>query len=102
MGYVEGKSLGVLAHNETIPAKRAATYLNTIAEAVQYAHSQGVLHRDFKPSNILIDQNDQPHITDFGLAKRLDDSQRSSLKSQLTITGQVLSSPNFMPPELAT
>jgi serine/threonine protein kinase len=109
MDYIEGRSLAELAHNEPLPAKRAAAYLKTIAEAVQYAHSKGVLHRDLKPSNILIDQNDQPRITDFGLAKRLGDSSLSAghsplstLHSPLTITGQVLGSPNFMPPEQAT
>jgi tRNA A-37 threonylcarbamoyl transferase component Bud32 len=101
MDYVEGKNLAQLAHNEPLPAKRAAAYLKTIAEAVQYAHSKGVLHRDLKPSNILIDQNDQPRITDFGLAKRLDDSELSTFNPQLTLTGQVLGSPNFMPPEQA-
>jgi tetratricopeptide (TPR) repeat protein/tRNA A-37 threonylcarbamoyl transferase component Bud32 len=102
MDYVEGQSLAEFARNEPMPAKRAAAYLRTIAEAVEYAHSKGVLHRDLKPSNILIDQNDQPRITDFGLAKRLDDSTLSTLQSSLTITGQVLGSPNFMPPEQAT
>ena len=101
MDYVEGKSLAELAHNEPMPAKRAAAYLKTIAEAVEYAHSKGVLHRDLKPSNILIDQNDQPRVTDFGLAKRLADPQLSTLNPQLTLTGQVLGSPNFMPPEQA-
>jgi tetratricopeptide (TPR) repeat protein len=102
MDYVDGKSLAEIARNQPLPAKQAATYLKTIAEAIQYAHSKGVLHRDLKPSNILIDQNDQPRITDFGLAKRLDDSQLSTPDPQLTLTGQVLGSPNFMPPEQAT
>jgi serine/threonine protein kinase/WD40 repeat protein len=102
MDYVEGRSLADLSHNEPLPAKLAAAYLRTIAEAVQYAHSKGVLHRDLKPSNILIDQNDQPRITDFGLAKRLDESALSTPHSPLTVTGQVLGSPNFMPPEQAT
>jgi hypothetical protein len=52
-----------------------------------------VLHRDFKPSNILVDENDHPRITDFGLAKRA----RGDFG--LTVTGQLLGSPNFMPPE---
>jgi len=102
MDYVEGKSLAELAHNEPLPAKRAATYLKAIAEAIEYAHSKGVLHRDLKPSNVLIDQNDEPRITDFGLAKRLDESDLSTSHSPLTLTGQVMGSPNFMPPEQAT
>jgi len=120
MDYVEGRSLAELAANLPMPARRAARYVQTIAEAVQYAHSQGVLHRDLKPSNILIDHNDQPRITDFGLAKRLreplgtpatashsaaekvGDGAERVPTDQLTLTGQVLGSPNFMPPEQAS
>lgn len=101
MDYVEGESLGQLTRNQPLPARRAAAYLKAIAEAVQYAHCQGVLHRDLKPSNILIDQNDQPRITDFGLAKRLEGMQLPSPDPELTLTGQVLGSPNFMSPEQA-
>jgi serine/threonine protein kinase len=101
MDYVEGHSLAELAHNQPLPAKRAATYLKIISEAVAYAHSKGVLHRDLKPSNILIDEHDQPRVTDFGLAKRLDHSQLPALNQPLTLSGQVLGSPNFMPPEQA-
>src|SRR5207245_9595515 len=85
-----------------LPAKQAAKYLQIIAKAIDYAHRQGILHRDLKPSNVLVDENDQPRITDFGLAKHLDDSQLSTINHQLTLSGQVLGSPNFMPPEQAT
>jgi WD40 repeat protein len=67
-----------------------------MAEAIQFAHQRRILHRDLKPSNVLIDSNDQPRITDFGLAKRLLED------SDLTVTGQVLGSPNYMPPEQAS
>jgi eukaryotic-like serine/threonine-protein kinase len=99
MDLIEGRNLAQLARDEALSSRRAAAYLRTIAEAVQYAHSRGVLHRDLKPSNILIDASDQPRITDFGLAKRLDD--QSSTTAQLTQTGQVLGSPSFIPPEQA-
>ncbi|HEY5910012.1 MAG TPA: protein kinase [Verrucomicrobiae bacterium] len=102
MDYVEGQSLARLAGNQPLPAKRAAAYLEIIAEAVDYAHERGILHRDLKPSNVLIDDQDQPRIVDFGLAKRFDDSQLSTLNSQLTVTGQVLGSPHYLPPEQAT
>src|SRR5262245_2729195 len=58
--------------------------------------SWAFLHRDLKPSNVLIDANDQPRVTDFGLAKRLDG------ESSLTVSGQVLGSPSYMPPEQAS
>ncbi|MCX6632914.1 MAG: serine/threonine-protein kinase [Candidatus Solibacter sp.] len=102
MDYVEGQPLSALIRGSPLPARRAASYVKTIAEAIHYAHEHGILHRDLKPANVLIDANDQPRVTDFGLAKRLDDSQLSTLDSQLTITGQVLGSPNYMPPEQAT
>ena len=102
MDYVEGKSLAEIARNEPLPPKRAAKYLQIMAEAIQCAHSKGVLHRDLKPSNILIDHDNHLHITDFGLAKRLDGSALASPACELTLTGQVLGSPNFMPPEQAS
>jgi WD40 repeat protein/predicted Ser/Thr protein kinase len=95
MDYVEGQSLAKLLGNGPLPARRAAGYLKTIAEAIHYAHERGILHRDLKPSNVLIDANDQPRVTDFGLARRLEGD------SELTVTGQVLGSPNYMPPEQA-
>jgi len=93
MDYVEGRTLAEIARDGPLPAQRAAGYARQIAEAIHYAHSQGVLHRDLKPSNIVIDTNDQPRIADFGLAKRV----RGDFG--VTVTGQVLGSPNFMPPE---
>ncbi len=95
MDYVAGRTLADLVRDAPLPAKRAAAYVKKIAEAIHYAHEQGILHRDLKPSNILIDEHDEPRITDFGLAKRM---QKESF---LTVTGQVLGSPNFMPPEQA-
>jgi serine/threonine protein kinase/WD40 repeat protein len=95
MDYVEGQSLTRLVGNQPLPAKRAAAYLQTIAEAVHYAHERGILHRDLKPSNVLIDAQDQPHVVDFGLARQLEGD------SELTVTGQVLGSPQYLPPEQA-
>jgi serine/threonine protein kinase len=96
MDYVEGQNLAEFVRTKPLAPKDAAKYLKIIAEAIQYAHERGILHRDLKPSNILIDQSGQPRITDFGLAKRM------SGDSDLTISGQVLGSPNFMPPEQAS
>ncbi len=102
MDFVGGQTLAKLVAQQPLPAKRAAAYLKTIAEAVHYAHERGILHRDLKPSNVLIDEFDQPRITDFGLAKRLTpDSSLATGHSSLTLTGQVLGSPNYMPPEQA-
>src|SRR6266511_2519715 len=95
MDYVQGSSLAKVLSNGPLPARGAASYLKTIAEAIHYAHERGILHRDLKPSNVLIDADDQPRVTDFGLARRLEGD------SELTVTSQVLGSPNYMPPEQA-
>jgi WD40 repeat protein/predicted Ser/Thr protein kinase len=96
MDFVEGQSLSRLVRGSPLPVRRAAGYVKAIAEAIHYAHERGILHRDLKPANVLIDAKDQPRITDFGLAKRLEGD------SDLTVSGQVLGSPNYMPPEQAS
>jgi WD40 repeat protein len=95
MEFVDGPSLGAISRQGPLKPRRAAEYAKAIAEAIDYAHTQGVLHRDLKPSNVLIDPFDQVRITDFGLAKKLDGS------SDLTLTGQMIGSPNYLSPEQA-
>ncbi len=105
MDYVQGRNLAELVREQPLSAKHAVGYLEKIATAVHYAHQKGVLHRDLKPSNVIIDEQDQPHITDFGLAKRLISSSaigNPQSEMELTLTGQLLGSPNFMPPEQAS
>jgi len=104
MDYVEGRDLAQVSAQfgaRSMEFHRCAGWVKTMAEAVHYAHQRGIIHRDLKPANVLIDEHDQPRITDFGLAKRLTDSQLSPLTSQLTLSGQVLGSPNYLPPEQA-
>ncbi len=102
MAFVESDSL---AHKiaQGLPAPRqAAELLRNVAEAVAYAHVEGVIHRDLKPANILIDRNGQPRLTDFGLAKRLQSEPGATAAAGLTATGQVLGTPSYMPPEQAS
>jgi serine/threonine protein kinase len=95
MEWVDGKDLAQRLRDGPLPVRLAAEYLRTLALAVQYAHERGVLHRDLKPSNVLIDAFGEPRLTDFGLAKPLDGS------SDLTETGRLLGSPNYLSPEAA-
>jgi serine/threonine protein kinase len=101
MSYVEGTSLADLVRNGPTAANEAARLVRKIAEAVAYAHAQGVVHRDLKPANILLARDAmtgrvEPRITDFGLARRM------GVESQLTTTGQVLGTPSYMSPEQAS
>ena len=96
MGFVEGKSLAARVAKGPLPPREAAELVRDVAQAVQYAHDKGVIHRDLKPGNILLDTDGRPRVTDFGLAKLT----RSD--SDLTSTGQILGTPSYMPPEQAS
>lgn len=95
MGFVDGANLDQLTSDVLLEPRKAADIMLTVSKAVQYAHDHGIIHRDLKPSNILIDKSGNPRITDFGLAKQLDD------KHNQTESGQVLGTPSYMPPEQA-
>src|SRR5512143_12952 len=95
MDLVEGKNLAELTREGPLPPRQAAELVNKVAKAVQHAHEQGVLHRDLKPSNVLLDATGEPQVTDFGLARPMDD------ESSLTLTGQVLGTPGYIAPEQA-
>ena len=94
MKLVDGGTLMSRAPEFAEPRK-AATLLVSVARAVHYAHGQGLLHRDLKPGNILIDSGGEPHITDFGLAKKF------GMDSSLTVSGQIMGTPHYMAPEQA-
>ena len=95
MQFVEGTTLAKRLAAGPLPPREAAALLAKVADAVQAAHDRGVLHRDLKPSNILIDAAGEPKVSDFGLAKRLEDEM------SFTHTGAILGTPCYMSPEQA-
>jgi WD40 repeat protein/predicted Ser/Thr protein kinase len=95
MKLLEGGTLVDKARGSPLAPTEAARLLVKVARAVHYAHQRGVLHRDIKPNNILLDDSGEPYLTDFGLAKLV------AHESTLTHTIAVLGTPAYMPPEQA-
>jgi eukaryotic-like serine/threonine-protein kinase len=95
MKFVEGGQLDEMARREPMPIRRAAELIAKIARTVHYAHEHGILHRDIKPGNILLDAKGEPHLTDFGLARLVES------ESSVTQTLDVLGTPSYMAPEQA-
>ena len=75
--------------------REAARLAAELADALHYAHEHGVIHRDVKSQNIMLDKDGQPHLMDFGLAKR------EASEIAITVEGQILGTPAYMPPEQA-
>jgi serine/threonine-protein kinase len=94
MEYLPGRSLRQLLEDGPLPAERALGILDQIAQALDYAHSMGIVHRDVKPSNILVSPADQAMLIDFGLAE-------VSECTLLTADSAVLGTPHYMAPEQA-
>ena len=95
MAFVDGGSLlGKLAPGP-MESLAAAGLLETVCAAIDYGHTRGIIHRDLKPANILLMPDGTPKVTDFGLAKRVENP------GDLTHAGQVLGTPSYMPPEQA-
>jgi len=93
--FVPGETLAARLAAGRFTFRQAADLVAAVADALDYAHQNGVIHRDVKPSNILVDQDGRPHLMDFGLAKREADD------SPMTLDGQVLGTPAYMSPEQA-
>src|SRR2546427_1531032 len=95
MKFVEGGQLDEVVKREPMPIRRAVELIAKLARTVHYAHEHGILHRDIKPGNVLLDQNGEPHLTDFGLARLLE------TESTITRTLEVMGTPSYMAPEQA-
>lgn len=93
--FIDGKPLTDLIDSGELTFDETARICVALAEGLAYAHDHGVIHRDIKPGNVLMDSEGQPQIADFGLAKRLDED------ATMTTEGGILGTPAYMPPEQA-
>jgi hypothetical protein len=93
--FIPGCTLADAVAGGPLDCRRAARLVAELADALAYAHSLGIVHRDVKPANVMLDEQDQPHLTDFGLAHRQD------LAGRLTQDGAILGTPAYMAPEHA-
>ena len=93
--YVEGLTLADWLVGQQLTSRTAAELCVKVADALHHAHEQGVIHRDLKPTNIILDRDNEPHIMDFGLAKR------ETGEVTMTMEGKVLGTPAYMSPEQA-
>ena len=96
MKFIEGGQLDEVVKREPMPIRRAVELIAKVARTVHYAHEHGILHRDIKPGNILLDKNGEPHLTDFGLARLVETREHASPARM-----EVLGTPSYMAPEQA-
>ena len=93
MEYVDGQSLEEISEEGLLPVRKAVGYIEKVLHGLQYAHDEGMLHRDVKAANVLIDSDDQPRLADFGLVVDVNEG------SDLTAQDAVVGTPYYMAPE---
>ncbi len=93
--FIDGQTLAAALDAGPLEPRKAARIVCDLAEALAHAHEQGVVHRDVKPANVMLDRKGQPHLTDFGLAHLQEKAEK------LTQTGAILGTPAYMAPEQA-
>ncbi|HOX37133.1 MAG TPA: WD40 repeat domain-containing serine/threonine-protein kinase [Candidatus Brocadiia bacterium] len=99
MEYVEGQRLDSYCESKGLDLRARLKLMARVCEAVAYAHQRGVIHRDLKPGNILVDSVGQPKILDFGLAKALHEISHFELPTEITADGEIMGTVAYMAPE---
>src|SRR5438874_11300831 len=95
MKFIDGEQVDEVVRRAPMSIRQAAELIAKVARTVHYAHEHGILHRDIKPGNILLDGRGEPHLTDFGLARLVE------TESTVTRTTEILGTPSYMAPEQA-
>jgi len=95
MEYVDGSDLAARLRAGPLPHAEAVAVVRQVCDALEYAHAQGVVHRDIKPGNVLLDATGRVKVADFGLAQLAGDAPRTAL----TVTGALLGTPEYVAPE---
>jgi serine/threonine protein kinase len=101
MHYVDGQPLDRHANLKDLSARERVVLFNKVLAAVSYAHQRGIIHRDLKSANILVDQRGEPHVLDFGLAKAVGIAEQAGREAVATMTGQWSGTLTTMSPEQA-
>jgi WD40 repeat protein len=99
MEFIEGVPLDAYIKQKQLDPRQILGLFKTVCEAVEHAHLRGVIHRDLKPGNIIVDAEGRPRVLDFGLAKALQEQTRSH---EVSLDGDVSGTPAFMSPEQAS
>src|SRR5690242_19405440 len=97
MRLVDGRDLAGLLEDGPLPPARAVAIVSQIADALEAAHADGLVHRDVKPSNVLVTANDFVYVVDFGIARSI-----GSTRTALTISGATVGTLDYMAPERFT
>lgn len=97
MEYVDGQDLAQMLRSRSVAPEEAYGIARQVCEALQYAHEEGITHRDIKPGNLLIDRKGRVKVADFGLAKLIQGDE--ALTTNLTVTGTAMGTPHYMAPE---